>query len=122
MDWALYWAQWLLAPVVSIAVSVIYFVTADRKLSFRRRVLVSMSGLSIATVYFAAMAVALTGHASRGNNIAFSTAQLALIALIVVSFKLYAGPKWVHSLQVPNILSLMWSAFIGGMAVTGEWL
>jgi hypothetical protein len=34
----------------------------------------------------------------------------------------YQGPKAIHVLQGPNLSAMAWAAFIGGMAVTGEWL
>jgi len=81
-----------------------------------------MSGISIAVIYAVAAAVALTGNASSDCATVFDLAQLIPIAFILASFKLYRGPKRVHYLQIPNVLSLLWGGFIGGMAVTGVWL
>jgi hypothetical protein len=42
--------------------------------------------------------------------------------LIAASFFLYKGPKSLHWLQLINIACLLWTGFVGGMAVTGDWL
>jgi Ni,Fe-hydrogenase I cytochrome b subunit len=52
----------------------------------------------------------------------FLVLLLLPLSLIVDSFFLFRGRRIFHWLQVLNILCLIWTGFVGGMAVTGHWL
>ena len=113
---------WYSAPVMSSLVSVLYFVRSGEDVSLPRRVLTSVHGVSTAALYILAMTVAVTRHSDPILGTPFKVALLIPLALIVASFLLYRGAKRVHWLQVLNVACLAWTGFMGGMAITGQWL
>ena len=47
---------------------------------------------------------------------------LVPFASIIASFFLFRGPKLIHLLQLVNVLLLLWTGVVGGIAVTvGGW-
>jgi hypothetical protein len=34
----------------------------------------------------------------------------------------FAANLLIHALQIPNVAALLWVGFVGGMAITGDWL
>jgi uncharacterized membrane protein len=118
----LVWAEWYLAPILALVVSAVYFATSPRTQPLSLRLLVSSAGVLTAVVYCVAGAVALLKRPDRAYGSAFAVALLLPISAMVLSLWLYRGKKVVHFLQIVNVACLAWTAFIGGMAVTGDWL
>jgi len=116
------WAQWFLAPLVALGISAVYFLTCSRDLPVGTRLAASAHGVVIAVLYALAMLVALSRHSRPELGTPFSLLLVVPLLLILAALFLYRGRKLVHLLQVPNLLCLGWTAFIGGMAVTGNWL
>jgi hypothetical protein len=116
--------QWYGAPVVMIGVSVAYFVADVRRPAFRQRLWVSAHGLAGAALYFGAFLVAWALPLNYRPYLALPYAALLLVPLVLVGVSLvkFRGNRLVHLLQVPNVAALLWSAFVGAMAVTGDWL
>jgi hypothetical protein len=106
--------QWYGAPIVMIGVSVAYFVADVRRPAVRQRLL----------VYVGAFLVAWAVPLDYRPYLAWPYAALLLVPLVLVGVSLvkFRGNRLVHLLQVPNMAALLWSAFVGGMAVTGDWL
>jgi hypothetical protein len=115
-------AQSLLAPLLAAGVSVIYFFNSPRTQPIGHRIAASAHGLSISAIYFLAMTVFWANKAQPMYGGPFILLLLLPILLAILSFFLYKGRKTVHLLQVVNLLCLAWTFFIGGMAVTGQWL
>lgn len=115
-------AQFWLAPILAVGVSVVYFLSSPKSQSVGGRVAASVHGSSIALLYFAAIAVHQAGIAQPKYGTVFASLLLLPIALAFGSFFVYRGRKAVHMLQLLNVLCLAWTFFIGSMAVTGTWL
>lgn len=122
VDWVMAALVWYSTPVIATLVSVLYFARARADVSLSRRVVTSAHGVAIAAIYVLAMTVSVTRRFDPALGTPFMLALLLPVALIVVSFLLYRGNKNIHWLQVPNVACLAWTGFMGGMAVTGQWL
>ena len=116
------WAQWLLAPILAIIVSVIYYRTAPTGISRTLRALAAAHGATIALLYMVAMVVFWTEMASPKFGVPFLLSLLVPIVLAIVSLFIFQGRKSIHWLQLVNLPCLAWTAFIGIMAITGDWL
>lgn len=113
--------QWLGAPVVSAAISSVYFVKA-RRLVFGRRVAVSAHGALLLLIYLVAAVVHQTGTFRPALVWPFLGAFIAPALSILFALAWYRGNKALHLLILPLLYCGLWIAFIGGMAVTGDWL
>jgi hypothetical protein len=116
------WAQGMLAPILALTISLVYFWSSPSTETMSRRLLSSAHGASVAVLYMAAMAVFWAHKASPKFGTPFLFLLLIPVILVFASFFLYRGPKSVHLLQVLNLACLAWTFFIGSMAVTGNWL
>lgn len=114
--------QWLMAPLLSVVISAIYYKATSTSLSKSDRILVSAHGVSIAAMYFAALSVFWADASKPSYATPFMLSLLLPLALIVTSIFRFCGPRIVHWLQIINCICLAWVAFIGIMAVTGDWL
>lgn len=122
VEWLMAVLVWYSAPVIAALVTALYFVGSRDDVSLPRRVLTSAHGATIAALYILAMTVAVTHRFDPVLGTPFTVALLIPLALKVVSVVLYRGAKKVHWLQVPNVACLAWTGFMGGMAITGQWL
>lgn len=116
------WSQWMLAPILALGISAVYFFTSPKTEVLSKRLLASAHGLAITLLYAAAMVVFRTNSANPKFGGPFLLSLMIPLLLIVVSFFVYRGIKAVHWLQLLNLLCLGWTYFIGSMAVTGNWL
>lgn len=116
------WAQGLLAPILALVISVVYFISSPRAEPLPKRILASAHGAVITAIYMGAMTVFLAQKANPKFITPFLFSLLVPLLLIAVSFFVYRGRKTVHFLQLLNLLCLGWTFFIGSMAVTGDWL
>jgi hypothetical protein len=119
---ALDWAQWYLAPILALAVSVVYLATSPKLQSLSARLWASSAGFFIATIYCVAAAIAALRLSRVALGVPFDIAVFLGLGLIGLSFWMYRGKKVVHLLQLVNLACLAWTGFIGGMAITGRWL
>ena len=115
--------QWYGAPLIMVPVSIIYFLTDARRPAYGMRLLSSIHGCLGALLSFCALGF----HAPPGGyrpDLAVPYAALYLLPLLSILIALfsYRGNPLIHLLQAPNILALGWALFVGGMAVTGDWL
>lgn len=115
-------AQGWLTPFMTTVISIVYFTTSPRTQSILPRLLASAHGLSIAVLYLCALSVHWVGKASPDYEMPFYFLSLLPLFLIIGSFFLFRGRKLIHLLQIPNLLCLLWTFFVGSMAVTGNWL
>jgi hypothetical protein len=109
------------APLITIPISLIYFIACSHSLSLRRRLLASAHGVSIACLYFGGLGVYWIGKADPSNTDPYWLFAVIPAAFILVSFYAFQGPKRVHYLQILNLLCLMGTISIGLQAVSGKW-
>jgi hypothetical protein len=121
-DWSMAALVWCAAPLIAVAVSVLYYIRSERDAPTLRRIVTSAHGVAIAAIYVAAMSVAMARRFDPQLGVPFSYSLLLPVALIMISAFFYRGRNSIHWLQIPNVACLVWTAFVGGMAVTGKWL
>jgi hypothetical protein len=108
--------------ILMVGISITYFIAASPAASLRQRALTSAHGLAAALVFAGAIAVWASRRSGPAFGIAFLVLYLVPLALVVISFAQYEGPRRMHLLQGPNLGSMACSGPIGFMASTGEWL
>jgi hypothetical protein len=116
------WLQFWGAPILMFAVSFAYFFAADRSAGVPMRIAWSAHGAAAALIYMGAMAVWIGGLSRRSLEPIFLWSQFLPLGLIIYSLVRFRGKKIVHLLQVPNVLAMLLSVFVGSMAITGDWL
>ena len=115
-------AQFWLAPILALAISGVYFFTSPATQTLYRRLVASLHGAVIAALYLGALMFNAVGISKPEYGIPFLATLLLPVVLIATSFILYEGKRSLHALQMVNLLCIAWTFFIGGMAITGEWL
>jgi hypothetical protein len=114
----LYWGAALPPLLVSIA----YFWASPHSLSFSQRVAVSVHGAAIALLFIGALLTTSYGHAKQEYGQLYGVLLLVPVVFILYSVWRFTGRKWLHILQVVNLIWLVLAFFIGGMAVTDLWM
>lgn len=116
------WVLELIVPVLlPLAISAVYFLRSPSNQALFQRMLVSAHGLSISVIYLSATAISWTKKADSTLGRPFAIALVIPLVLIVI-FALYRGRRTTHWFQVLNFVCLAWVSFVGGMAITGDWL
>jgi hypothetical protein len=109
--------------VVMVIVSAAYFWLGRRESNLWVRVLFSMHGVVAALFYLGALAIWEATQAFRPWAAwPYLLLHVIPVASIVFSFVRFPGPKTLHLLQVVNLLCMLQTIFVGGMAITGDWL
>jgi hypothetical protein len=121
-EWVMSALVWYSTPLVATAISVAYFLRSGADVSSLRRVATSAHGVVIAVLYVVAMLVAVTRRYNPALGTPFTLALALPVVLVAVSLLFYRGSRTLHWLQLPNVACLAWTAFMGGMAITGQWL
>jgi len=119
---ALTWVQALIAPVLAVGISAIYFTASPKTEPLAKKLLVSAHGVVIAALYFGAMSVFWLHRSSDAFAKPFSYLLLVPVLLILTSLFVFRGREGIHWLLLVNLACLAWTAFVGIMAVTGDWL
>lgn len=114
--------QGAIPVLLSLCIGLVYFYKSPPSQPLAQRVIISCYGVSILLIYICAWAVFVTGLSNNSLISPFLYTFIVPLILIVATFVLYRGPKWVHLLQIVNVIVLAWTYFIGGMAVTNDWL
>jgi len=113
----------LLPALVMVAVSAGYYFLSAPSSTRRNRVLSSLHGVLAAVLYLGALAIWEVSHASRAwaawPYLFLFVGPLASVAYALFRF---TGPKLLHLTQLANLWGMLYAAFIGGMAITGDWL
>src|SRR5258706_1783070 len=120
--WLLTFSFWYLARLVSLGISVIYYVMAPMDTPLSRRILVSAHGAAMSILYVGAMTVALLGASRPTYGTPFLVFMAIPVLFAILAMRFYQGNRMIHLLQVVNVLCLAWTGFMGRMAVTGKWL
>jgi hypothetical protein len=110
----------LLAPMLAVAISGVYFVASPRAQPTRDRILASAHGVAMALLYVVAWIALLSGQSNPRLGTPFGFSLLLPLCLIILSFFFYRARKVVHCLQIINVVCLLWTGFAGGMLITGE--
>ena len=110
------------APILSLMVSVIYFRVSPSTQPLSTRLLASAHGVTIAVFYFVALGVWASGASRASYYTPFIVLSAIPLSFIGLSLFCFRGSRFVHLLQGVNLVCLLWTCFVGSMAVTGDWL
>ena len=102
--------------------SIIYYRAAAPTLARPVKLLVSAHGLCLAALYMLAMTIFWAEKAKPAFALPFLLSLLLPVGLMLVSLVKFKGHRVAHWLQLINVACILWVAFIGIMAVTGDWL
>ena len=87
-----------------------------------KHILVSSHSLLLLAILIGALAIGGYGYSNK-DLLPFLYILLVLpLASIVASFAYLRASKWLHLAHTWNFVALIWTFFIGSMAVTGEWI
>jgi len=110
------------APIVMAGISAAYFVADHSDMTLNHRILTSAHGATAAVLNVVALGIWITGLSKLSYSAPFLWLHAVPVTLIVVSLVSYRGPKWIHILQLPNLVAMFWGLFVGSMAITNDWL
>ena len=106
-----------------VSVSAAYFFLSDVTSTKRNKILSSLHGVLATGIYLGALGVWEVTHASRPwaawPYLLLFAAPLASIGYALFRF---TGPRLLHVAQLANLWGMLYAVFIGGMAITGDWL
>ncbi|HEY1104021.1 MAG TPA: hypothetical protein VGE70_11430 [Burkholderiaceae bacterium] len=122
MDAAFAFAQFWLAPLLTLLVSIVYFRTSPSGQGMAERLAVSAHGCVIAVLYFGALTFWWAGASRPAYGKLFAYSLLVPLVLMGFAFVKFRGKASVHLLQIVNLVGLFWTFFVGSMAITGDWL
>jgi len=122
IGWTIAWVQMLLAPAFAIGISAVYFTASPKTEPLAKKLLVSAHGVSIAALYLVALSVFWFHRSSDALAKPFNYLLLIPVLLILTALFMFRGRKVIHWLLLVNLACLAWTAFVGVMAVTGDWL
>jgi hypothetical protein len=109
--------------LVMVAISIAYFWLGRREPSLVTRILVSAHGVFAAALYLGALGLWEVTRAYRPwAGWPFLLLHLIPIASIIYALFRFSGPKLLHLSQIANLGCMVYTYFVGGMAVTGDWL
>jgi hypothetical protein len=114
----LYWG----AALPPLMVSVAYLLASPPSVPFAQRFAVSVHGAAIALLFIGALLTTSLGHSKQEYGQLYGLLLLVPAASIVYSVWRFTGRKWLHLLQIINLIWLVLAFFIGGMAVTDLWI
>jgi len=114
---------WSIPALIMITISATYFFMDGAEHKLRIRMFVSAHGLLAALLYIGALAIwMLAGGYRPWAGLPFLLAHLIPLASIVYAFFRFKGPKLLHISQLANVVCMLYTLFVGAMAVTGDWL
>ena len=114
----LYWGAALPPFMVSMA----YLWASPPSVPFAQRFAVSMHGAAIAVLFIGALLTTSYGQPKQEYGQFYVLLLLVPAASILYSVWRFTGRKWLHLLQIINLIWLVLAFFIGGMAVTDLWI
>ena len=113
-----FWA----GPIVLLcAISTLYFGTDEARFGLRARILASAQGVVTACLYLGAVLIWKSGHANPDYEDAYMGLYVVPASLVLACLLLYRRTYWIHVIQVPNILLMAYTFFIGTQAISGNW-
>ena len=106
-----------------LTISALYFVLDKKDTPMRQRVLTSAHGAIGFSLFLGAYLVGAVFSGYRPYLAwPYLLSFLVPLASIVYALGKYRGPKLLHLLQGPSMFAMLWAMFVGGMAITGDWL
>lgn len=114
--------QGAIPALVSAAIGQVYFKKSPPSQPLGQRIAVASYGISLLAIYVGAWLIFLLGLSSSSLLTPFVCLMLGCLALFIATFFIFKGPKWVHWLQIVNAFALVWTYFMGAMAITDDWL
>lgn len=113
---------WWAAALPPLMVSIAYLYASPPSVPPAQRVAVSVHGAAIALLFLGAMLFGAFGGPKQEYGEIYSLLLLLPIESIVYSLMRFTGKKWIHILQAINLIWLIMTFFVGGMAVTNAWI
>jgi hypothetical protein len=106
----------------SIFVSVIFWLKDSNKPIIK--LLISMHSILLLLILVGAMYIGLKLQIYNNPyiNIVFLLLLLISIASASTSIALFTGSKWYHLFHIWNLFAFLLTGFIGGMALSNDWL
>ena len=101
---------WLLISSLPLGASMAYFCLAPREQQLGLRLATSAHGAAVSALWFLAVLASFSGEASNWKFIG-SLCTIPLVLMLYAFWK-YAGPKWLHWLQVLNASGLLTLLFL----------
>jgi hypothetical protein len=115
--------EWYGAPTVMAGVSAAYYFAYRGRPADCRRFLCAAHGFAGVALYFGALTLwALSPEYRPWLAWPYAVLYLIPLSLVAVAFIKVNGSQLIHLLQLPNLCAMFWSLYVGGMAVTGDWL
>jgi heme/copper-type cytochrome/quinol oxidase subunit 4 len=103
----------LMVPLSALAVSVAYYRNSPTTQPVLLRLLASAHGVSIALLWSLMLFWIAQSQDAAWRLTAFECLLLLPVALIIVSFFVFQGPRKVHLLQAVNLGSLIYVGLVG---------
>jgi hypothetical protein len=114
---------YLVPALVMCSISAAYFVLDVGETRRGVRLLVSAHGALGALLYVAALVSWTLAPTSRPWAAwPYLLAYLLPLASVLYAFLRFRGPKLLHLVQLANLWAFAYALFVGGMAITGDWL
>lgn len=103
----------------SLVIGALYVLSAQRSTSLGQRLLAAAYAPAAALLFV--MVALLPRSAWPVRFPLFLSLQLIPLVLLLVSLRVFAGPRWVHWVLAPlALVCLVWQAFWGHIAIHGE--
>jgi hypothetical protein len=118
----LFGGAFMLTPLFTPVVSVLYFRASPRSQRLPLRLAASAHGIAITLTFVFGIAFPYFGSPDAAFGQPFQIACLLCVSIMLSSFFLFQGKKVFHFLQLINLLGVASTLFLGGMAITGVWL
>lgn len=114
--------QWNGVLIVPTLISLVYFWTSPKQQGLATRLWASCHGIVLASIYLGAFFISEMKLSEPIYGWLFAISMLLPLSLMALSFFLYEGPTYVHLLHLVGLICVLWTMFVGGMAITGNWL
>lgn len=110
----------LLYILLSIAISGLYWCKDTNK--GLKHVTVSAHSAFLLLILGLALAMGAFEFTNQISLVLFYVLLSIPVFSMVFSLRYFTGSKWYHLTHIWNMAALLWTWFIGGMAITGDWL
>jgi hypothetical protein len=120
MDAAALLATGSWAPLLAIGVSALYFAKGTN-LPVGKRIAISAHGFLLFILALIAAIVHATGNSKAALAVPYAVAFVLPAASILCAI-VWLRAGLVHLLLLTVVAAALWTFFVGGMAVTGDWL
>lgn len=110
----------LLYILLGIVISGLYWYTGKNR-GFKH-VAVSAHSVLLLLILGFALTIGVFEFTNQICLVLFYVLLSIPVLSIVLSLKYFTGSKWCHLTHIWNMAALFWTWFIGGMAISGDWL